>query len=141
MAVEGQGVVPMLSYADGQAAMEWLARVFGFVEEEKWLDGDVLAHGEMSTGGGSIMLATPTADYEGPLAHRAHCESAAAWSSAPWVIDGVLVRVDDLVGHYDRAVREGATMLSGVENGPGGSQLFRVEDLEGHRWMFMENSP
>ena len=140
MTDQGQGVVPMLSYADGTAAMDWLTRVFGFVEEEKWLDGDVLAHGEMSTGGGRIMLATPTPDYEGPLAHRKHCESAATWSTAPWVIDGVLVRIDDLDGRYDRALREGATMLSGVETGPGGSRLFRVEDLEGHRWMFMENS-
>lgn len=128
----------MLSYADGPVAMDWLARVFGFTEEERWLDGEVLAHGEMSTGSGSILLATPTPDYEGPLAHRRHCESAAAWSSAPWVIDGVLVYVDDIDGQYERARREGATLLSEVEDGPGGSRLFRAEDLEGHRWMFKQ---
>ena len=54
-----QGVVPMLSYADGPAAMDWLANAFGFEERERWLDEDgVLSHGEMSTGHGLIMLAT-----------------------------------------------------------------------------------
>ena len=32
----------------------------------------------------------------------------------------------------------GATLLSGLESGPEGSLLYRVEDLEGHRWMFMQ---
>ena len=67
------GVVPMLSYADGPAAMDWLADAFGFVEEERWLDGVVLAHGEMSTPWGRIMLATPTTH---------HVASAFTWNRA-----------------------------------------------------------
>ena len=39
---------------------------------------------------------------------------------------------------YDHARAAGATLLSGLELGPGGSSLYRVEDLEGHRWMFMQ---
>ena len=133
------GVVPMLSYRDGPTAMDWLSRVFGFEIRERWLDRDgQLTHGEMSTGNGVIMLATPSPDYEGPALHRIHCADAAAWSSVPWVIDGVLVYVDDLVTHYDRAAREGAPLLSGIEQGPDGSPLYRTEDLEGHRWMFMQ---
>jgi uncharacterized glyoxalase superfamily protein PhnB len=31
-------------------------------------------------------------------------------------------------------------MLSGIEAGPEGSRLYRVEDVEGHRWMFMQRS-
>jgi hypothetical protein len=31
----------------------------------------------------------------------------------------------------------GATMLSGVEEGAPGRR-YRAEDLEGHRWMFIE---
>jgi uncharacterized glyoxalase superfamily protein PhnB len=56
------------------------------------------------------------------------------------VIDGVLVHVDDVAAHFDRARAAGATLLSDVETGPGGSLLYRVEDLEGHRWMFMQRS-
>jgi PhnB protein len=139
MDLDQQGVVPMISYADGPAAMDWLAQAFGFQERERWLDeGGVLSHGEMSTGRGLVMLATPSADYEGPLLHRSHCDAAAAWAAVPWVVDGALVYVDDVAAHFARARDNGASLLSAIEPGPGGSLLYRAEDLEGHRWMFMQ---
>ena len=108
MELEQQGVVPMISYADGPAAMDWLTAAFGFEERERWLDPQGgLSHGEMSTGHGLVMLATPTPAYENQRHHRAHCEAAAAWAAAPWVIDGVLVYVDDVAAHYARARRRG----------------------------------
>lgn len=129
----------MLAYADGAGAMSWLSSTFGFEERERWLDANgVLSHGEMSAGHGLIMLATPTPDYEGPRLHRSHCAAAAAWSAAPWVIDGVLVYVDDVAAHFEHAQAAGASLLSGIETGPDGRRLYRVEDLEGHRWMFMQ---
>ena len=134
-----QGVVPMIAYRNGTQAMDWLAAAFGFVETARWLDDDgVLTHGEMDTGRGLVMMATPTPDYEGPRQHRAHCERAAAWSAVPWVVDGVLVHVDDIESHLERAQAVGAALLSGIEEGPEGSRLYRAEDLEGHRWMFMQ---
>jgi uncharacterized glyoxalase superfamily protein PhnB len=139
MAAESNDVVPMIAYGDGQAAMDWLAAVFGFHENERWVAADgVLQHGEMTTGRGRIIVSAPTSEYEGPLRHRSHCEQAAAWSRAPWVIDGVLVYVDDVISHFDHVKSAGATMLSGIERGPGDRSLYRVEDLEGHRWMFMQ---
>jgi uncharacterized glyoxalase superfamily protein PhnB len=131
-------VVPMIAYEDGPAAMDWLSRVFGFVEKERWLDDEGrLSHGEMLAGEGLIMLATPTPDYVCPRRHRASCEAAKAWLSVPWVIDGVLVHVEDVRSHFERSRREGATILSELEEGPPGLR-YRAEDLEGHRWMFME---
>lgn len=94
----------------------------------------------MIAGEGLIMLATPTPAYEGPKRHREHCERAAEWSQVPWVIDGVLVYVADVDAHYERAVAAGACVLSKPEAGPPGRR-YRVEDIEGHRWMFMERSP
>jgi uncharacterized glyoxalase superfamily protein PhnB len=141
MSEQPQGVVPMLSYRDGASAMDWLSRAFGFETLEQWLDDDgVLAHGEMSTGHGVIMLATPSPHYQGPALHRAGCAAAAEWQSVPWVVDGVLVHVDDVVAHHDRAGRAGAILLSGIEEGPEGSRLYRAEDLEGHRWMFRQRA-
>jgi len=140
MAQEAQGVVPMLSYADGVAALEWLARAFGFRESERMMGGDGrLAHAEMETGGGLIALATPTPDYEGPRRHRERCEQARRWSQVPWVIDGLLVYVEDVGAHHDRAKAAGAVILSAPEDGPPGRR-YRAEDLEGHRWMFMQRS-
>lgn len=136
---ELQGVVPMIAYADGVAAMEWLAGAFGFEETRRSLDADGrLTHGEMSTGRGVIMLASPTPHYEGPREHRGHCAAAATWSNVPWVIDGVLVVVDDIDNHLARASAAGAALLSGIEPGPEGGRLYRAEDVEGHRWMFLQ---
>jgi len=131
-------VIPMISYEDGFAALEWLARAFGFRERMRLTGPDGrLADGEMATGAGIIMLATPTPDYESPKRHRERCERARSWSTVPWVIDGVLVHVDDVAAHYERAKGAGAIVLSEPEEGPPGRR-YRVEDLEGHRWMFME---
>jgi uncharacterized glyoxalase superfamily protein PhnB len=96
-----------------------------------------LGHGEMDTGGGLVMLASPSPDYESPRTHREHCEAAARWQEVPWVVDGVLVYVDDVDAHHRRAVAAGARVLSAVEEGPP-ARRYRVEDCEGHRWMFMQ---
>jgi uncharacterized glyoxalase superfamily protein PhnB len=130
---------PMLSYEDGPAAMDWLVRAFGFVEKLRMMHEGRLAHGELDTGDGLVMLATPSPAYEGPRRHRAHCDAARRWSKAPWVIDGVHVYVDDIDAHFARAQAAGATILSSIEDGPPGRR-YRAEDLEGHRWMFMQRS-
>ena len=131
-------VIPMLAYEDGFAALDWLTRVFGFSERTRMTGPDGrLAHGELETGDSVIMLATPSPDYHGPKKHRAECGQAMLWSKVPWVIDGVLVVVDDIDGHYERSKREGATILSEPEDGfPG--RRYRAEDIEGHRWMFLQ---
>jgi PhnB protein len=134
-------VVPMIAYEDGPAAMEWLARAFGFVEIVRMVDpGGRLSHGEMGTDeklGGLIMLATPTPDYQSPKHHRETCEAAEQWSKVPYIIDGVLVYVGDVDAHFERARSAGATILSPVESG-GPGKRYRAEDLEGHRWMFLQ---
>ena len=133
------GAVPMLAYEDGLAALEWLARAFGFRETMRMLTKDGrLSQGEMEAGvGGVIMLANPTPDYQSPKHHRETCEAAAAWSKVPYIIDGVLVYVDDVDAHFRQAEAAGALILSGVETTPNGKR-YRAEDLEGHRWMFTE---
>lgn len=95
-----------------------------------------LSHGEMIVGNARIMLAT-TPNYESPKNHREHCAAAKRWSDVPWVVDGVLVYVDDVDAHFERAKRAGASILTEIEDGfPG--RRYRAEDLEGHRWMFMQ---
>lgn len=128
-------IIPMLAYEDGPAAMDWLAEAFGFVETTRSVsDAGTLEHEEMTSGGGTILLATPSEAYEGPNRHRAHCQAADAWFSSPYVVDGVLV--DDVDAHHARAEAAGARLMSGIEDAPPG-RLYRVEDLEGHRWMFL----
>lgn len=131
-------VVPMLAYMDGPAALAWLADAFGFRERTRMVDQDGrVTHAELEAGTGLVMLASPSPDYEGPARHREHCDAARRWSTVSWVIDGVLVHVDDVDRHYDHARRAGATILTEPEDGfPG--RRYRAEDLEGHRWMFLQ---
>ncbi|HEX7745453.1 MAG TPA: VOC family protein [Micromonosporaceae bacterium] len=90
-----QAVVPMISYADGPAAMDWLADVFGFVQTDRMVDDGVLGHGEMLAGN------------------------------------------DDVDRHFARARDRGATILSDPQDNPYG-RAYRAEDVEGHRWMFLQ---
>lgn len=131
-------VIPMLAYENGPAAMDWLARAFGFRERARMLgENGRLSHGEMEAGEGLIMLATPSPYYHSPKHHREESDAARKWSDVPYIIDGVLVYVDDVDAHFERAKSAGATILSPVEQG-GEGKRYRAEDIEGHRWMFMQ---
>jgi len=133
-------VIPMIAYEDGVAALEWLAKAFGFRERARQIGADgKLTHGEMEVGDGVIMLGTPTPDYESPKHHRETCDQARKWSTVPWIIDGVLVYVDNLDAHFARAKAAGATILSEIQEDSAGRR-YRTEDLEGHRWFFMERN-
>jgi len=138
MAATYPDVIPMIAYEDGPKAMDWLSSAFGFKERTRMVGEDGrLSHGEMQAGEGVIMLATPTPDYQAPRRHRAECEPTQKWSSVPYIVDGVLVYVDDVNAHYARAKQRGATILSEPEADDYGKR-YRAEDVEGHRWMFMQ---
>jgi PhnB protein len=131
-------VIPMIAYENGPAAMDWLARAFGFTERTRMTEPDGrLSHGEMEAGDGMIMMATPSPHYHGPKRHRDESEAARRWSEVPYIIDGVLVYVENVDAHFQRARAAGATILSEVESSVNGKR-YRAEDLEGHRWMFVE---
>jgi uncharacterized glyoxalase superfamily protein PhnB len=133
-------VIPMIAYEDGPKAMDWLAGAFGFLERARMTDDNGrLSHGEMEAGDGVIMLASPTSEYRGPKHHREDCEQAQKWSSVPYIIDGVLVYVDDAAAHIEHARAAGATIISELED-DGYGKRYRAEDVEGHRWMFMQRS-
>lgn len=140
MNAETQQIVPMLAYEDGLAAMDWLCEAFGFKEEVRMLaDNGKLAHGELIMGNSKIMLASPTPDYQSPKHHRQVCAVTGKWLQVPYIINGCLVYVDDIRKHYHTAKAHGAVILSEIEEGGPGTR-YRAEDLEGHRWMFMERS-
>jgi len=131
-------VIPMLSYRNGVEALDWLVAAFGLTERVRMVaDDGRLEHAELDAGNGTIFLATPSLDYEGPSRHRSHCEASARWQKVPYLVDGLLVTVDDVEVHCRRAREHGATVLTDVESTEHGKR-YRVEDLEGHRWMFVE---
>lgn len=134
-----QRIFPMIAYEDTAAAIDWLVDAFGFAErgERHVMDDGSIGHAELEIGGEIVMLATPNRAYQSPRRHRESCDAARRWLENPWVVDGVLVLVDDLDGHHARAVEAGANVIRPPEYGPDG-RLYTAEDLEGHRWMFSQ---
>jgi uncharacterized glyoxalase superfamily protein PhnB len=133
-----QQIIPMLSYENGSAMMDWLCSVFGFIEKTKWLDDSGrLTHGEIVMGDSLIMLATPSIDYKSPASLSKICDVVTKMFMTPFIINGVLVYVDDIESHFNHAKAKGAIILTDIETGGPGTR-YRAEDPEGQRWMFME---
>jgi uncharacterized glyoxalase superfamily protein PhnB len=134
-------VIPMLAYEDGPAAIDWLVEAFGFIERERYTDDDgTVVHAELETGSGLVMLATPTSEYASVTRVREDSDLARKAYDNPYVVNGVLVEVDDIDAHFQRAKAAGATILSEVEDVPDfGVRHYRAEDPEGHRWMFSQD--
>jgi uncharacterized glyoxalase superfamily protein PhnB len=132
-------VVPMPTYEDVGKASDWLCRAFGFRETQRFSDRD----GRVTTTileaprGGAVMLGWTGPNYQSPLRHRQTCEAAERWQAVAYVVDGVLVTVDDVDRHCAQARAAGARVLTEPEDS-GHGRAYRVEDLEGHRWMFSE---
>ena len=116
---------------DPAAALEWLAKAFGF-ETRMSLpgpDGGIM-HAEMQVADGVIMM-SPTADQ-------------VAWRS-PQSLDGsvtqsLYVYVDDVDAHHERAREAGATIVAAPDDHYG-ERTYRALDTEGHRWMFSAPLP
>jgi uncharacterized glyoxalase superfamily protein PhnB len=130
----------MLSYENVGAAADWITQAFGFEEKERYADDDgTVTHITLTLDGAMVFLGYPSPDYRGPKRHAEECEAARRWRETPYVVDGVMVEVDDVAAHFERARAAGATILSELEDNPAlGERRYRVEDVEGHRWMFAQ---
>ncbi len=134
-----QRVFPMLSYEDVGRAADWIVEAFGFEELERYADDDgTVSHVTLTLDGATVFLGYPSPDYRGPKRHAEQCEAARRWRKTPYVVDGVMVYVDDVDAHFQRARGVGATILSELEDDPFGERRYRAEDVEGHRWMFAQ---
>jgi PhnB protein len=117
-------ITAYLLYEDVGAALEWLAKTFGFRERMR-LPGPEgrVVHAEMELADGVVMLGHPGPDYRNPkrIGH---------------VTQMLYVYVDDVDEHYERTVRAGANILEEPADMFYGDRRYGVEDLEGHRWSF-----
>jgi uncharacterized glyoxalase superfamily protein PhnB len=122
---ESPTIIPSLRYKDGNAAIGWLTKAFGFtagmvVPGE---DGG-LAHAELTYHGGAVMLGSTTDGGDG----RLPVETGPSWT--------YVVVPDDVEAHYRRALAAGAEVVQELENTGYGSQGYTVRDPEGHVWSF-----
>jgi len=114
------GLTPYLYYGDAVAALEWLARVFGFEEEVRYLDEDgTVAEAEMSAGDVRIMMAG-----RGPR-------------DAEGTGQQLIVHVDDVDALYARVTAAGVEATP-PEDKPYGPRLIAVTDPWGYQWSFWQ---
>jgi uncharacterized glyoxalase superfamily protein PhnB len=118
-------------YARPATAARWLASVFGFASPDPLPDGpDPLPEGEYGhpwiefrVGNCSLMVFNREGPVPGPAppTHEAR------------------VFVDDLDAHLARAEAGGAKIVHGIRQT--GFRAYAAEDLEGHRWTFVQARP
>ena len=124
-------VIPELPYADVVAATKWLCDAFGFTLRI----GMGNHRAQLNVGDGAVVLtAQPTGN---PDDARGKVEA-----SAPQPLDlacSVIVRVDDLERHYERAKKFGARIVRPPADYPYGERQYNAEDLADHRWTFSQS--
>jgi uncharacterized glyoxalase superfamily protein PhnB len=115
------GVVPVLTYPDVAAAVDWLVTAFG-AEERVRIDDH---RAQLSLGQGAVIVADATYGRGAPAA------------GSP-VTHAVMVRVSDVDGHHRTAQAAGAVIDSAPRDLPFGERQYMAVDLAGHHWTFTE---
>src|SRR5262245_53505775 len=112
-------IIPELAYADVREAAEWLCRAFGLRVRLRIGGHRIqLVHGD----GALVVIELP-----------AGAQAEAVPSHA------VMVRVDDVDAHYERARAAGAEVGPPPVSYPYGERQYGARDLGGHRWTFSQS--
>ena len=129
-------VITALSYADADAAVEWLAKAFGFEPHGVYKDeaGKVI-HAELVHGNGMIMLGPGD---KGEFGKRFMTTPSACGGK---VTHSVYVIVDDVGAHHARAAAAGAEIVMALETKDYGGSGYSARDPEGHLWSFGDYDP
>jgi uncharacterized glyoxalase superfamily protein PhnB len=115
-------VVPALVYEDVPKAIEWLCGAFGFEERLRTppeTDGTV-HHAQLAVGQGSVILS-------------GQCSGTKSHSGS------VLVYVQDVDAHFERAKKFGAKIVNPPATRMFGERQYSAEDLAGYRWAFSQH--
>ena len=119
-------IVPILIYPDVNAAVTWLCDAFGFQERLRAAGRDgVVTHAQLVTGTGDIMMGRAGGPFAAPEPDRVH--------------QYVLVQIEDVDAHFERAKARGARILQPLEDMPFGTRHYTAADPAGHWWTFSQN--
>ena len=118
------GFVPYLFYDDVPAALAWYRRVLGFVERERWTDGEGrVTNAEMTAGDTELWL-----DGGGRRWFDADGKPARMWIGL-WV--------DDVDAAYERVTAAGEQVEAPVDR-EFGVRMLTVGDPFGYQWGLMK---
>ena len=122
-------IYPRLAYRDELAAVEYLTRVFGLVENREARqehDGNHLCWLRLGTG--LVMVGHANTDV-----HLIHSPLDPGLTTVQ-----MMVYVHDVDAHHANAVAEGATISVPLSDVFYGERRYEATDLEGHQWHFGE---
>jgi uncharacterized glyoxalase superfamily protein PhnB len=111
-------VIPELAYPDVGEGSDWLCAAFGFTVRVRIANHRV----QLNVGDGAIVVTELRGP--GPVRDVAH---------------SVMVRVEDVDAHSERAKKHGARVLRTPASHPFGERQYTVEDPAGHRWTFTQS--
>jgi len=116
-------VAPYLLYEDVDAALDFLARAFGFREELRYTGPQgYVSHAEMRIGeDGVIYMGDPGGDYRNPAHAGVHTQMGC-------------VTVDDVDAVFEQARAAGAEITEEPTDQEYGERRFMARDPEGHAW-------
>lgn len=124
--VQFTAITPYLHYDDVSAMVEWLTRVFGFVEKGRWLDAQgKVRNVEVAVGTNEVWL-----------------DGDPEW----WAKKGrrpeewIGVWVDDVDAMFERVTAAGIAVAP-PENTFYAVRVLQVKDPEGYTWGFMQHGP
>lgn len=123
---EAPRIYPTLRYNDAARMIDWLQQAFGFTVNAKYMDGDSVAHAQMSFGSSMIMLGSVRDDDYGKLVGQPGEHGGKS----------IYVAVDDADAQFARAKKAGARIIEEPVDRDYGSREFLCADPEGNIWSF-----
>jgi len=114
-------VVPVLIYPDVREAVAWLSAAFGFVERVQIGEDH---RSQLNAGAGAVIVGDVRHDRRPPRDGE--------------VTHSVLVRVEDVDAHCERARAHDARILMEPRDFEYGERQYAAEDPAGHQWTFSE---
>lgn len=111
-------IIPVLVYADVEDAALWLIKVLGF--KMRWKAG---THRAQLTFDDATIAIT-----EGTKVPK-----------TPRMFHSIIIRVDNVDAHYQRALSHGAEIEEPPVDFPYGERQYTIEDVGGHRWTISQS--
>ena len=129
--IEAPCIYPAFRYRDVDHMIAWLQQAFGFEVHVKYMDGDKVAHAQLTLGASMIMLGEARDDAYGKMV------------GAPGDNGGksVYIAVPDTDAAYRRAKAAGAEIVIDIKTQDYGGRDYTARDLEGHVWTFGTYDP
>lgn len=123
---EAPRIYPTFRYRDAAGMIDWLEQAFGFRTHARYMDGDKVAHAQLSFGSSMIMLGSVRDDEYGRMVGGPGSHGGKS----------VYVAVEDTDALYERAKKAGAKILEEPTDRDYGSRDFICADPEGNIWSF-----